>query len=204
VLIAIGIVVTLLEGIPLPRAGRASLAHPANQRELERWSGIAHAVGIVLSPTELADRLVVVSETMGAEHARWVAPVAPLRRITQTNQRWALFSLADPAPYRMVIEVDRGSGYEPVFRALDAEHGALAAPLHYRRLRGVWNPGSSGPRPAYPHFVTWVAGELFARDPRVAHVRVRYEQFLIPDPGHEPAGSPTTVFAEVRSRPEAP
>lgn len=200
-LIAFAIVVSLVEGCPVPHAGHATLAHPANQREVERWSEILTELGYAISPPDLAERVVAASDALGRMHGRIVAPVAPLQRWTRTSQRWNLFPLADPAPYRMHVEAQCSGEWRLLYRPLDPDHRFMGTALEYRRLRGAWNPGVRGPRPAYGHFVDFLTARIFDAYPDCDRARVRFEQIRLPRPGEERRATPSEwVFEQQRER----
>jgi len=97
-----------------------------------------------------------------------------------------------------------GATWRLRYRPLDDDHAWFADQLEYRRVRGAWNPSTShGPRGGYGSFVTWVAGELFARDAAVVEVRVRMEKVEIgPHGGIRATGE--FVHAQSRRRPGVP
>lgn len=200
VLIALAIVLSIIEGCPLPRAHPDVLAHPANQRELERWTKFLASVGYERTPAELGDEAFVVSDRLARVHRVVTAPVRPVFDLANLSQRWSLFPIADPAPYRMHVDADCGSGLEPLFVALDDEHAYDATVLEYRRVRGIWNPGTSGTRPGYETFVTWVSNRIFEERPECRTVRVRYEQFFLSVPGEPENPERTFAFEAVRTR----
>ena len=176
-LILLAIVVGLLDGCPVPRPGRAELDHPSNRRELERWTRRLARVGIDTTPDALADGLVGVGRTWARTQAILLWPFQPIRWVTELRQRWKLFPVADDEPLRMQIEARGPTGdWELLYRPLDDEHRFMAGPLEYRRVRGLWNPGTMGTRDGYRQFVEWIAAEVFRRDPTFVEVRVRMER----------------------------
>lgn len=200
--IAVAILVAGVEGCPVPRASRAQLDRPLNRRELERWSGFLTAAGIERTPDALADEVVAVSQSLGAVQDTLVAPFRRWFHLTQTRQRWSLFPIADPEPYRMWVEARaRDGGWRLVYRPLDDRATLLAGELEYRRLRAIWNPGSSGPRLPWSRFVDWLSAEIFRRHPEYAEVRVRVERYHVSLPGepHDPRQS--FLFEQRRVRP---
>lgn len=199
-LIAIAIALSVADGVPIPRASADSMAQPANRRELERWSKILGAVGYEITPSALGERWIAFSASVASTHRTLMAPLAPFREATKTTQRWSLFPLADPAPYRMALDARCDGEWILLYRPHDAEHDFMAADLEYRRLRGVWNPGSHGPRGAFSRFFDWLGARVLSARPECDTVRVRYEQLSIALPGEEPEEMPRWHFQEVRSR----
>jgi hypothetical protein len=199
-LIALVIALSIVEGCPLPRAHPAVLAHPANQRELARWSKILASIGYERTPDALGREAYDVSDRLARVHRVVTTPIRPVFDLANLSQRWSLFPVADPAPYRMHVDADCGAGFEPLFIALDDEHDYDAAVLEYRRIRGIWNPGTSGTRPGYDAFTTWLARRIFADRPECSAVRVRFEQFFITLPSEPEDPTRTFAFEVVRTR----
>jgi hypothetical protein len=123
----------------------------------------------------------------------------PYWEATRTHQRWSLFTTASPDRWRMWIE-GRPPGrrdWEILYRPHDPAHRLLAGPLEYRRIRGAWNPGTTGVRAPYPGFVRWVARRMFSLRPDLAEVRVRMQRLHFVRPG-EPADTRPPWFEAER------
>ena len=196
--IAVAIFAAGVEGCPVRAVSTAELGRPINRREVERWAEMLDT-----PPDALAAQVTGASETVAHTRDVLFAPFQPYFEATRTYQRWALFPIADPEPYRMHVEARRGDGqWELVYRPLDVDATTRASMFGYRRIRGVWNPGSRGTRPAYPAFVDFVAEEIFRSRADVDEVRVRHERFRITLPGApEPSLSERSWhFEERRSR----
>lgn len=156
-LVALAIAVGLIDGCPIPRPK----AVPADMEETVRsWHRLRRHV---------------------------MTPFKPLGELARLRQTWKLFPTAKLAQHRMWVEA-RKSGtresWELLYRPHDPEHDLHADRIEYRRLRGVWNPGSKGTRTGYGPFVEWLAGEIFAARADVDRVRVRMEKIqLAPEEG---------------------
>jgi hypothetical protein len=163
-LIALAIVVGLIDGCPIPPAKRV--------------------------PPDWADT--VKSWARGRRLV--MTPFKPLGELLRLRQTWKLFPTAKLQQHRMWVEGRKSGtkdGWQLLYRPHDAEHALFADRMEYRRLRGVWNPGSQGTRTGYGPFVEWLAGEIFAARPDIDRVRVRMETIVI-DPhegGFVPSGS---------------
>jgi hypothetical protein len=127
-------------------------------------------------------------------------PLRPARDLLRMQQRWKLFPTAREEQHRMWIEArsTRGGPWELIYRPHEPEHDFRADAIEYRRLRGAWNPGGSGPRRGYGPFSKWVAAEIFAERPDVREVRIRMEKIRI-DPDDEGA-IPLGQFEYVKMR----
>lgn len=134
----------------------------------------------------LPPAVVAVVDAVDDVRQALLTPFRPVRELGRLRQRWRLFTGAPRDRYRMWIEARAGAGapWEIVYRAQDEEHALLADQIAYRRVRAAWNPrGSGGPRGTYDEFVSWIADEVLARDPRLVEVRVGMEKIVIGERG---------------------
>jgi hypothetical protein len=145
------IIVGLTDGCPMPSAARRGRLAPS-----------------------VASFLVEVEKVRAAI----LKPLDPLWHRVFIGQRWALFRAASRHQNRMWIEARAGrdAPWAVLFRVQDDDYAFMASRISYRRLRGSWDPRTSGPRGAWKPFVTWIAGQIFASDPHLTEVRVRMEK----------------------------
>lgn len=178
-LITLAIVIALLDGCPMPQSAK-------ERKVMERQLGPT-AAGLVVDLDELRRDL--------------LRPLRPAIDNAKLYQRWKLFAGAPKRRFRMWIDARAADGtWTTVYRVLDDDADLLADPLGYRRVRGAWNPRTGdGPRGSYRSFVTWVAGQVFDRDPAAVAVRVRMEKVLIGPRGGF-AGTGEFVYEETRQR----
>ncbi len=204
-LLAVALLVQGMAACPVQPLDRARFERPDRQRSIARWADLLRSVGLARSPDAFADDLVAWSGRVAGARALALRPFQPFFDLTRTDQRWGLFLDAHAFRYRMHVETQDASGaWSLRYRPLDPAARTLASQIEYRRVRASWNPRAQETRPPYKPFVTWLARELFAREPGVRAVRVRMERFFIALPG-EPARPETTWhFEEVRQRPGAP
>jgi hypothetical protein len=163
-LIGLAIMIGLVDGCPIPSAKQREQLSPGANAAIDDVNEVRTAI---------------------------LKPLRPVRRLTNIQQKWNLFRGAGRQRHRMWIEAREGVGeWELLYRVHDDEHDFMADQLAYRRLRGAWNPrGTTGPRGAYPSFVTWIAGEIFDAEPRFTEARVRMEIVRIgPSGGNTPTG----------------
>jgi hypothetical protein len=200
-LLALVFVVQGTAAYPFPPLSPERLARPDAKRELDRWAARLNRVGLRRSPDELGAEAVALTGRLDAARARLLAPFRPFFDLTRTDQRWGLFLDAHATRYRMHVEAQEASGAWTLrYRPLDPDARALADRLEYRRVRAAWNPRSQATREPYKPFASWVARELFAREPGLRAVRVRMERFRIPRPGEAPDPETSWPFEEVRHR----
>jgi hypothetical protein len=163
-LVALAIVVGLIDGCPIPPAKTV----PEDYRgAVKGWARLRRHV---------------------------MTPFKPIGELLRLRQTWKLFPTAKIQQHRMWVEARKSgtkAGWELVYRPHDPDHDLFADRIEYRRLRGVWNPGSNGTRSGYGPFLEWLAGEIFTERPDVDRVRIRMEKIVI-DPeegGFVPSGS---------------
>src|SRR6188508_1798613 len=152
VLIALAIGVGLVDGAPIPTA-----------RVMERLPPILRDVSTGLHDLQTA----------------LLFPFRPIKDLFIVSQRWSVFSTTGGVRYRMCVEA-RAHGdpsWTLLYRAQDSEHAFLGDMLGYRRVRNVYNPSRSiGAKSTYPAFASWLAREIFEREPRFDEVRVGMER----------------------------
>ena len=166
-LIAIAIGVGLVDGAPIP-----------TPRVMEHLPPILR---------DVSTRLQDLQTTL-------LVPFRPIKDLFDVSQRWSVFSTTGGVRYRMCVEARAHA--EPtwtlLYRAQDSEYAFLGDMLEYRRVRNVYNPSRSiGAKSTYPAFVSWLAREIFEREPRFEEVRVGMERGQI-----LPRGEGFTPFGE--------
>jgi hypothetical protein len=174
-LVALAILVGLIDGCPIPSSKSVS---PPWRERVKSW---ARTRRIVMTPFK---------------------PVGELLRLRQT---WKLFPTAKLDQHRMWVDA-RKTGtkdqWELLYRPHDPDHDVHADRIEYRRLRGVWNPGTKGTRTGYGPFVEWLAGEIFESRADVDRIRVRQERIAIEpeEGGFVPSGKFELEKSQGRAR----
>jgi hypothetical protein len=151
-LIALAIAVGLIDGAPIP-----------TPRVTERLPSLLRDVSVGLREMQAA----------------LLVPWRPIKDVLAVSQRWAVFSTTGGVRYRMWVEARtaHSESWTLLYRAQDPEHTFLADTLTYRRVRNVYNPSRSiGAKSTYPAFASWLAREIFDREPQFDEVRVRMER----------------------------
>lgn len=165
-LIAVAIVVGLIDGAPI-----------ATPRAMERLPPWLREVSVVLRRCQ---------ETL-------LVPWQPIKQLFALSQRWDMFATTSGTRFRMWVETRRAEG-EPwtvLFRAHDEEHAFFSDVFAYRRIRNVYSPSRVyGAKAAYPAFASWLAREIFTRQPDAIEMRVSIERVPIRPHGggFEPSG----------------
>jgi hypothetical protein len=177
VLIAAAIGVGLVDGAPIPTA-RVMEGLPASLRN--------------------------VSMRLQDLQTALLFPFRPIKDLFIVWQRWSVFSTTGGVRYRMCVEARKASDstWTLLYRAQDSEHAFLGDMLGYRRVRNVYNPSRSiGAKSTYPAFVSWLAREIFEREPRFDEVRVGMErgQILQRGEGFAPFGDFDYVLVRHRN-----
>jgi hypothetical protein len=134
-----------------------------------------------------------------------LTPFRPIKELFALSQRWDMFSATGGTRYRMWIEARRAPDDEwtLLYRAQDEEHAFLSGPLAFRRVRNVYNPSRVyGAKNAYPAFASWLAREIFVREPAFDEMRVGMERGLILARGAGFAPSGEFDYVLVRRRDE--
>jgi hypothetical protein len=185
VLIAFVILVNWLDGMPIPILKARDLRYAVAREELALWSGFFGAMGLSLSPDELAELALNTSATISGTKRSLMAPWQPVKALTGTGQSWGLFAYPDPHAGRLIVRAHSGDEqWQTLFSAPEGE-GELAELLRYRRVRGVWDDAGDRPHPSplYDRFATEVARRAFAADPSLVELEVRIDLIHIQLPG---------------------
>ena len=113
------------------------------------------------------------------------SPVQPIIDATRIAQKWALFDGSSREQFRMHLEIQRApnTSWEPVFIAGDDRYQAYAEQIHFRRVRGAWNPRKRKPTGAYDKFSTWIMTKMLTDYPDAIAARVVMDRLRIGEYG---------------------
>jgi hypothetical protein len=113
------------------------------------------------------------------------APVQPIIDATRIAQKWALFDGSSREQFRMHLEIQRApnTSWEPLFIAGDERYQAYAEQIHFRRVRGAWNPRRRKPTGAYDKFATWIMTKALADHPDAIAARLVMDRLRIGEYG---------------------
>ncbi len=179
--------------VALPSVGsgmnRSAWKSPTVQEEFQTWAARVRGLGLDVTVEELEDFLWGFAS--GYEQARRVAlrPMRPYLEYAETSQSWRMFVAPHRYPGRLVIEVDRGDGFELLYVARSAEHGWHRRWFDHDRMRAaIFRYAWRHYRSARNAFATWVAEQVAAEDPAAERVRVKFLRYRTLDPAQARAG----------------
>lgn len=202
-MLTVVIVANVLYGIPTPSVSAEDLEDPDWYiKPITRWSERLASTGIDISP-ELLQHGVRGAAWRFREGVAWLRePVAPVFRRLRASQQWGLFGAVTEAPDSLVIEVDRGEGFERLFAKFEPEHQWREPVWRYRRVRGIWDSVRTDkkPRGTYRRLAMWTARELFLEDPNIEIVRFKLERTRLRDPWEAPNDEVTVRAAITHHR----
>lgn len=188
--ITIALALHAVAACPVERMDPETQRDPRTLTAASEASALFAALGVRTTAAALVAGTTLVVNAWCDLQTKLLIPVGPLFDRFQIHQRWSLFTTAPRRRWRMDVEVQHGADapFTLFYRPHDTSHRGLADVLEYRRVRGVWNPGTEGVRPTHRHFVRWLARTIFARDPSATAVRVRMFVLVLPTAGDtEPA-----------------
>ncbi len=182
------LLINFCQGFPVPRIEAKHIDRPSGRTALQQWGNVLRGVGFDISNDELRDLTLEKSAAIADWHGHLVAPVMPAFHQTQIRQRWSLFASSDPHPWWIHVEgrFEGDDDYRLLWRPMDPEADVLQTLFEYRRLRGIWNPGSEELRGDHPRFLRFTTNILFEEFPDLVAVRVRYKRFYVHIPGDGP------------------
>ncbi|MEN0066549.1 MAG: hypothetical protein AAGA48_30715 [Myxococcota bacterium] len=178
-LIALALIAHGIYALPLPyKVTEVSLKEDWRQRDIRLWRGWLKNAGIDVTHEQIEANLMWATNLTGSLHKTLKAPFAPLFRITQSNQAWALFAAASTKPERLVIEVREHGQREwrPILRRLDPCCTWKEPIIRYRRIRGIWDGQKRRARRPYLNLTQWLADQVLVEMPEVDEVRIYLEQ----------------------------
>lgn len=189
-LIAVVLSVHGILAVPLGEAvTTASLARADVGKEVDRWMGLAGAMGF--SRPQFEALLIDASAVLQGIDKAVSRPLKRLVRPTGTGQGWALFAVPEERPRQLVVTASTPSQNRVLFRMRDPAHRWLDGPLRYRRLRGIHDRGRR--TGSYKDLAAWIAVQAMREDPTVTRVEVvqRKGHVGTPDAPRSPTTEPT-------------
>lgn len=177
----------------LPSVGsgmnRKAWKQPTVQGEFAAWTGRFNAIGIDITKDELENFLWDFASKYEQRRDKIMAPFVPYFRYCGTWQSWKMFVAPHRYPARMEIEIDSGSGWEPVFVARSSEHTWLRSWMDHDRLRAAtFRYGWEHFRGTRNELADWLA-KLAARDfPEGKQLRLSFVRYKTRSPEEVRAG----------------
>lgn len=170
-IIAFVVLFNVLAAVPTPGyVNKQKLNRPIARAELERWVRFFGAFGIETDSEGLAAWYIDFSA--GIEETKWkvLTPILWWMNLTKTHQGWRLFGMPDERPYALKVVARIRGKEELLYQSGDSEHRYMAGLFEFRRVRALYNPGSSGPPNTYRGFAKRAADRIFEDRPEVDEV----------------------------------
>jgi len=187
------IVLNVTAAMPLPGPiKKSALDDPAVIEEFNKWIGILGTFGYHTTKQELAEDVLLLSNGSRAVRKQLMRPFRPFFAFTKTHQGWGLFAYPDSHPFTMEIAARASSQekWETLYRSQDSEHQWSGGLLHFRRVRGMYNPSAKKTPGPYNRVVTLLANRIFDEFPQHNQVRVRFLRARTWIPGEPVDNSP--------------
>jgi hypothetical protein len=144
-----------------------------NRDEFEAWAAGLRRVGFSLSGREFQELLWRIT-TNYLEHRN--ALLKPLRVLPEQlgfTQSWRMFSNPQTSPSRLWVELDGGSGFEPLFVLGSTQHDWHREFFEHHRIRKLLGRiGRAGRAPEYEALGKWLARKAARDFPAAKALRV--------------------------------
>lgn len=175
--VSLHLVAITLVAIPSVGSGmnRSAWATPTVQAEFRAWSSRLGALGVSITPDDLERRAWDFAQGYEAARARVLAPFDPYYTYAGTWQTWKMFVAPHLFEGRLMIEVDRGRGWERLYLARDAEADWHRAWFDHDRMRAaVFRYSWAHYRTPRSQMVDWIAKTVAAEEPDARRIRVSF------------------------------
>ena len=137
ILIVLHLVAITWLALPAPGEGLSRWAwrDPTVQEELADWTARLNRWGYPITQAQFEDDLYNVASTYESVR-NWPVPVfGYYYGLCGTFQSWRMFAGPHRYPSRLLIDVDEGGTWRPVYVQRDPEHSWLAMQLDHYRMR---------------------------------------------------------------------
>ncbi len=202
VLALCAVYVALALWIALPGGGRLQdrslWDHPSTQAQFRAWATLLSRFGFEADADSLRERTWSWTQRYVELRRKWVWPVHEVALQLGIDQSFRMFSNPQTVPSLLVVELDRGAGFEPIYVARSSEHRWNARQLEHHRIRKVVGRVARGGYEAQWRALTrWLARRASCdfSDGERLRVRLYRSRTEIVDPGS--ASSPRNVAPPV-------
>jgi len=196
------VLVVLALTLPHPAlvADRSRWDSGRGRMELASWTRTLNRLGVDISETELEAKAWSWATAYADWYRRYLAPLTLYSRYLHVRQQWSMFTHPKQRVGRVWIEIDRGSGFEPVFVSKSDEHTWNGDVLTHNRIRKLFNRVTSHRyKEGFDEFAEWIAPQLARDFPTATRARVRIENYVTPTPEQSRAGvHPKGTFTRTR------
>jgi hypothetical protein len=169
---------------------------PTVQDEFADWTDRLNRWGVAITRQEFEDDLWEAATAYESLHGRALAPFWRYYEWCGTFQSWRMFAGPHRYPSRLLIDIEEGGAWRPVYAQRDPDHAWLAEQLDHYRMRPYlyrlswyrYADGSGG----FDQMTRWVAGHAAHDFPQAQRVRVRFFKFRTLSPEEVKAGRPVS------------
>ncbi|MEM6928357.1 MAG: hypothetical protein AAF602_15595 [Myxococcota bacterium] len=193
VLIVLHVAVITFHAMPTVGGGlsRTAWKTPTVQGEFRAWSERLQGLGFDVEIADLEDPLWAIAVGWEKGRRTMLKPVMPYLRYCGTYQSWRMFVAPHRYPGRLHIDIDRGSGWEPIYVARSPEHAWRRHWLDHDRFRAaIFRYAWKHFRKGRAEFANWVTRRVERDYPDAERVRVSFMRYRTRSPEEVRAGTP--------------
>jgi hypothetical protein len=181
----------------MPSAGsgltRSAWADPTVQGEFQSWTTRLNGMGANLTVKQLEDKLWTIASGFESARETVLYPFMPYYTYCGTWQSWKMFVAPHRFPGRLEIDVDHGTGWEPLYVARSADHTWKRSWLDHDRTRAaLFRYSWKHYRISRGEFTDWVARTLAKEDQAATRVRVSWQRYRTASPEEVLSGTRPT------------
>ena len=171
---------------------RALWEHPSTQQQFRAWATLLQSFGLEIEAEPLQERAWGLTQNYLELRRKWVWPVQELALQLGVDQSFRMFSNPQTTPSLLVVELDRGAGFDPIYVARASQHRWNARQLEHHRIRKLIGRVARGSYEAQWRGLTrWLARRASCDFPEGKRLRVRLYRSHTEVP-HQANGPPLT------------
>jgi len=196
---ALCLVFTLPGGSRL--ANRQVWDSPHNRDQFSHWASTLQKFGVNVSGATLKQWLWGFTRRYVRAHSQLLRPVRWLPEQLGFGQSWRMFSNPQTTPSRLWVELDEGSGFEPIYVSRSTQHTWRQGFFEHHRIRKLLGRiGRGGRDGAYNSLAGWVAKRAFDEHPQAQTVRLRIYTWTTPSGSAEPGFTEPPEFGRRKGK----
>ncbi len=170
--VALAIWIALPSGARL--RDRALWEQPSTQQQFQAWAALLQRFGLEVEAEPLRERVWTLTQGYLELRHQWVWPAQKLALQLGIDQSFRMFSNPQTAPSLLVLELDRGAGFEPIYVARSTQHRWNARQLEHHRIRKLIGRVARGSYEAQWRDLTrWLARRASCDFPEGKRLRAR-------------------------------
>lgn len=168
---------------PVGAMNRRSFQEPGVQDTIASYARALQAVGAPVDRETLEDWLWRQGSRLIQVRRAAVKPWKPYVALTGAEQGWRMFGTVARRPAWLVVEVQEGGAWRPVYRSRSSTLTWRAHQFDQERMRAVVSQWSwKSRKKGYEEFGVWLARQASVDFPQASHLRTRMEQVVLPPP----------------------